>query len=371
MKKVLLIVVSVMTVLMMSACGQSRPQGPINNPVGGNMDSEKNESGTTLSESDDSTFEQMTLGQYAETDVLRLTLVYAKLTEKVNLGHTIDDDDDYTTKLSYDSNLPCELVGKGGSAPPEGYTRVTIEYLAENLTDSDIEFDGPDYTPLIKVIYKDEKYDCKTTYHCNSSDGLNWYHYYQKFAAVPANEKKYYRCYVDIPVVVDDYEDDFLLSFSIPNSKGKTLKSLFVVTRDARVDGPEFEMASFLFESAGLAANYFTKNKDRFDPASTEEFTAALYGSEWYFKTLSPLGHSIVGTVFLFDEDYKIKEYATVNGEYIPWDTRNTSWTVDGSDLRLTGSSIESIYEMRKIKDDYYIGYVDGEAVLALTKRVE
>ncbi len=368
MKKVLVFVVSVMTVLLACSCSQKQSLGPINNPVGGGLNQEESAVDTTSSDSNDSDSIEQTLGQYVETDALKITLVYAKLTKSSTPPRTIDDDDDYTTQVNYFTCLPTELISSLGEVMPQaGYTRVVIEYLAENLSDTDIEFDGKNNTPLFQLKYKDEIYDCHTQYVCTSTDDSKWYSYTDNSATVPANEERYYRCCVDLPFLADDYEDDFLLALSMPDSKGKILKRLFVVTRDARVDGPELYFATRFLELGPVSTPYLEANKDKFDLATSDELTYSLYGNRWDLKRIV-VRNSYVSNTYIFDENYKIKEHVIYNGKDTFDNLHDYSWSVEGSNLILNFESSDMEYEMRKIRDDFFVGYQDGEVALTLLK---
>ncbi len=254
LKKILILLLTGVMVLSLAACGEK--------------------SGTSASTGSDTNTPSSTtqpeakrLGDSIETDILRITLDNAQFAIKLNSSYSDSDprqlSDDYFTAEEYD---PVNDVNSLYVAP-KGHTYVAIEYTVECLDRSAVYFDGGTnydendhyYLSGITVEYAGEKYSTVNRPHINSpvyetnygchkdADSSLWLRDFSSTILVSAGEKSQYRGYIDIPVDVDDLDDDFALIFTLPSSEsttvndgpGPTVEFKYLVTAEDRPSASE------------------------------------------------------------------------------------------------------------------------------------
>ena len=220
-KKLIPIILCGAVMLSLSACG-------------GNTDSKENSEGTTseVTTTNETTteatetnenVETYKIGDSVETDILKVTLINAELTIKMNSSGTATYEEmkkgishigeDYFTADEYNPDED----KRAAYVASKGHTFVAIEYKVENLDRGSVEVDDSFDRKFLSVEYNGETYINETKYGASSADGNKWERYNMANVLLMAGESGYYRCYVDIPIDVDNLSDDFYLTFHLPN----------------------------------------------------------------------------------------------------------------------------------------------------------
>lgn len=297
------------------------------------------------------------VGDSVETDILKLTLENAQLAIKLNAtsygtysqiqsGNTTISEK-YFTAEEYN---PSTDAGKAYVAP-KGHTYIAIECKVENLDRASVDLGER----FLKVSYsKHEFKNLDLNYGCNSVNGYAWEKYDASNILLLAGETEYFRAYVDIPVDVESLEDEFDLTFYIPNSKGKTEGFRYHVT-SGTIEKSEMTLDEAIYKfTSDEGQNYFKEHLSDYTTLSGEDIASLLNNSKSWNMTIKYSYGSWNGK-FKFEDDLRIKE--TLSDGSVGY-FNNRSWAVKGDNLILDN---EDICKVLKLSDDSYLLTVNDE----------
>lgn len=307
--------------------------------------------------------ETVSMGESIETNILRLTLTNAQLCIKLNSSATgtyeqiqsgnVTLSRDYFTADEYDPSTDAGVA----YVAPIGHTYVAIEYYAENLDRASVDFDGFN-SQLITVEYNGETYSVSTVYGAESTNGYEWDRYNSSNVLLLAGESAQMRCYVDIPVDVEDLNDDFSLVFSLPVSDGSTTDFRYEITAAdiAEVESQEIsvdEAVANFTDSDGY--EYFSNHMNDFELISGSEISSNIIGRRWNIDIR--LSYGYWSGAFRFDDVGTIQEtISTGDTGYF----NNRTWSIDGDLLTLSSDSTSASCEVRQVSDGVYLLISDG-----------
>lgn len=297
------------------------------------------------------------VGDSVETDILKLTLENAQFAIKLNAtsygtyeqiqsGNT-NISDEYFTADEYN---PSTDAGKAYVAS-KGHTYIVIECKVENLDRASVDLGER----FLNVDYNNKKYkNLELTYGCNSTNGYEWKKYNSSNILLLAGETEYFRAYVDIPVDVESLEDEFELTFYIPNSKGKTEGFKYrVIGENTAKTEMSLDEAIYKFAS-DEGQKYFQERISDYTILSGTEIMSLLNNrSSWNMIIKYPYG-SWTGK-FKFEEDSRIKE-TIFDGSTGYFNDR--SWAVREDKLILDN---EDACKVLKVVDDTYLLVVENQ----------
>lgn len=233
MKRVITILAMAALLLSMTACSS------------GNGNDTPTSGGTTTPKPEVET-QQLALGETAATDIIEITL------DKADLAIALENE--YGNEHFLPKDYKADEDSKNPFVAAKGHTLVAITYTANNLDRSSVEFDGDFNTTFITIEYNGNTYNADTKYGMSKTNGEDWESYQSGNVLLLAGDTKTLRCYVDIPVEADSLEDEFNITFSLPNSKGSIDSFSFVVTKEGRLAVEEKErMANEEAEAERLA----------------------------------------------------------------------------------------------------------------------
>lgn len=354
MKKVLFIILVFMLCLSLFACSNKK-----NDMSDTSSTSEMSYTNDTSAESEEPEVEDIPeskLGNSIESDILRITLVNAKFAIKLNSSSsgTLSQiqsgqttlSDKYFTPEEYD---PKKDAGKAYIAA-KGHTYVAIEFKAENLDRTSVEFDGSFNGQFMTVEYGGNTYNEKTNYGCESSNGYQWVKYNSINVMLLAGKEAFYRCYIDIPVDVENLDDDFGLIFALPNSKGSVSKFKYVVTATDRseVESQEISVDEAInVFTTEEGQTYFTKHMEEYTVLSGADINSLIYGRK--MNILIKYSNGSWKGAFKFEADGRIQETHPLIG--VGYFNKRT-WSISGDTLIITG---KDVCQVRKVKDGAYL----------------
>lgn len=356
MTKTLSLILALMLCLSLCACGNNTDDTSDTSSTSGDTSSTSGDTSTVTETPEDVALPESKLGNSIETDILRITLTNAQFAIKLNSSSsgTLNQiqsgqttlSDKYFTPEEYD---PENDAGKAYIAA-KGHTYVAIEFKAENLDRTSVEFDGSFNGQFMTVEYDGNTYNEKTNYGCESSNGYEWVRYNSINVMLLAGEEAYYRCYIDIPVDVADLNDDFDLIFALPNSKGDVTKFKYVVTAADRtiVESQEMSVdeAIHVFTSEE-GQTYFQKHMEDYAVLSGTDIQNVVSGRKMNILIKKEYGSWKGG--FRFDSDGRIEETIPMVGVgYF----NNRTWSISGDTLILDN---EDVCQVRKIKEGTYL----------------
>ncbi len=327
MKKILSLLLVLATILCFCACGE-------------NVDSSV-----------------YSVGDPVETDILKFTLENAQFAIKLNTtsygtysqlqsGNTTISEE-YFTAEEYN---PATDAGSAYVAP-KGHTYIAIECKVENLDRASVDI-GKRY---VKASYnKNEFKDLDINYGCDSVNGYAWERYDGSNIVLLAGETKYFRAYVDIPVDVESLEDEFDLTFYIPNSKGKTEGFKYRVAGGTIENlGMSLDEAIYKFTS-DEGQDYFKERISDYTTLSGGDIASLLNNRKSWNMVIKYSYGSWTGK-FKFEDDLRIKETLS-DGSTGYFNKR--SWIVEGDNLVLDN---KDICKVLKLSDDSYLLTVNNE----------
>lgn len=176
------------------------------------------------------------VGDSVETDIVRFTLDRAELAIAVeNSGAaTFGPGSDGLAKDSY--FMPKEYDPEDDANNPfvaaKGHTLVSITFSVENLDRASVELDDTLSDPLFSIEYDGVVYpndessnkgvDRGTEYGAENENGEGWKSCSLAGILLSAGQASSYKCYVDIPVEIDDLDSDFKVIVNLPNSAEET-----------------------------------------------------------------------------------------------------------------------------------------------------
>ena len=300
----------------------------------------------------------MGLGDVAETDVSRLTLVHSQLC--IALNNATSETEMFKPK-EYDSTKDLQ----NPYVASKGHTLVSFTIKIENLDRGSLNLAGnfnPDFT---QVKYNEKKYNSKAIIKAKSKDNITWEKYNSDNILLLAGETYYYRGYIDIETDAN-LEDVFEISFYLPNSKGKTEKFDFNITKndlDNFVE-PEISLHDALTNfDKDIGFNYIEKHCSEYELLKGTDINEALKGKKFnVIEKEKGLG-TWTGT-FMFQEDGRIQEGG--NKYVLPYSNKRT-WKIENDSLICTATPSQNTKtvsgEVRRIVDSnnvYYLAF-NGE----------
>lgn len=308
------------------------------------------------------------LGESSETDVLRVTLENADLTFAIdasNFGTTSDyesgsetiSDNYYTADLS-EVTTPVEA--------DEGCTCLVVDMTAESLTDGEVTFGDTESETFIKVKYAGKTYEEPMDIGCVSLDRYNFTEYHYN-AIILDNGSVRFRCLVNLPTQVEDINEDFELTFTLPCGGGSTTEATYLVTAEDREAYDSREMtvedAVFLFDEQ-IGQDYFTAHLDEYPVLNGAEIAAAIAEKDKWnivktYHTENSTGFGKWYGSYEFQSDGRIRE--TLDDGSVGY-INKMSWEIQGDSLIFTAghSGRSNVCEVRKVKDGVYMMISDG-----------
>lgn len=301
------------------------------------------------------------IGDTVETDILSITLTNAQFAIKLNgsASGTLDQIQSGQTKLA-DAYFTAEEYNPETDAglayvAAKGHTYVAIEYFAKNLDRASVEFDGSFNPQFIAVEYAGNSYPGESNYGCRSENGFKWERFNSDNVLLIAGEEYHYRCYVDISTDVEDLNDDFYLTLSLPTSGGKTQDFTFLVRAEDRAvaeeQGMSLDEAIYSFTEAE-GQDYFKEHMNEYATLSGDEIVNAVKNHKW--NIVKKLSYGSWTGAYKFEESGRIQE--TIPGIGTGY-YNDCTWSVDGDHLILDG---EEICQVRKINNNTYLLILDG-----------
>jgi hypothetical protein len=304
------------------------------------------------------------LGDTVETDIVKFTLNNAQLAIKLNSTSTASYDemqagishitDDYFTADEYNEEEDLGAAYVAGI----GHTYVVMEYYVENLNRTSVETDNGSF---VTVEYKNESYSGSTEYGASSENGYDWEPYQSSNVLLLAGDSLYFRCYVDISTDADNLEDDFYLTFSLPNSDGSFLDCKYLVRVEDRttIENEEISLDEAIYSfNTQEGYDYFVNHLRKYTVLTADEIRSAIIGKKWSVNLIVKAGHW--SGEFNFKEDGSIEE--TLSDGSVGY-FNNRTWKISEDSLILKADASESTYEVRKVSDNAYLLVEDSGPV--------
>lgn len=315
------------------------------------------------------------IGESIETDILRITLKRAQFTIKMNSVSTANySDGEWTNvKISDDYFLADEYnaAEDAGLAyvAAKGHTFIAIEYEAENLDRTSVDFDGSFNTPLFSASYKGNDYTGNTVYGCDSKNGLKWEKYDSSNVLLLAGEIRSFRCYIDIPIDVDSLDDEFTLYLSLPTSGGKIEKFAYDIKQEDIValeeQGMTLEEAVYDFTDEE-AQDYFKTHKGEYSSMNEENLMSLLSGKKWHIVEKTSYGSQ--EAYYVFEDSGSIKETLLNLSDKPTGYFNELTWSASGGKLTIKSPKKDEMFEVYKVDDDVYVGFLSGNPYLLINK---
>lgn len=181
------------------------------------------------------------IGDTVETDIARFTLDRAELTIALEnsgaatVGYGADGhaSDDYFMPKEYNA----EEDSDNPYVAAKGHTLISLTFTAENLDRDFLELDNGFPETFFAVEYDgtactenaDYDGDLIVQYGAENSNGNGWNDYGSKNILMAVGETSSYKCYIDVPIDIEDMTGAYKLTINLPNSEGKTTPFTFVI----------------------------------------------------------------------------------------------------------------------------------------------
>lgn len=322
----------------------------------GNNDTSNNvsEQGDTIQETTEEVKEEIIeeenlllykLGETVETDILRITLNTAKLTIAVENTYGSDYFLPKEYDIQDDANNPFVAA--------KGHSLVAITYTAENLDRTSINFDGNFNNEFMSVQYNGEAYSSETVYGYKSANGWDWKKYNSSNVLLQAAETEVFRCYIDIPIEIDNLLDDFSLTFYLPKSDGTIERFTYVVTNEDRETISKQEIS--LDEAINTFTNkksqeYFKNHIDDFRNITGDEINEIISSKTWNIIIKEQYG-SWEGK-FEFEDNGRIKETLEKYGtDYF----NDRTWSINENILIIATPKKSIECEVKEVCDGIFL----------------
>lgn len=188
------------------------------------------------------------VGDTVETDIVRFTLDRAELaialenSGAASVGYGADGlaDDNYFMPKEYNA----EEDADNPYVAAKGNTLVSLTFTAENLDRDFLNLDDNDPEDFFAVEYDGTAYTGErdfdkdgaliVRYGVENANGEGWKDYSHMGMPVSGillevGETASYKCYIDIPVEIEDLSSPFKITVNLPNSDDETTPFTFVV----------------------------------------------------------------------------------------------------------------------------------------------
>lgn len=290
-----------------------------------------------------------TLGKSVETDIASFKLLAGKFTYAL----VRTNNDDLGTAKEFDATED----DKSPYVASKGHTLVAITFYVENLDRSDVNFD---YN-FVKVKYEGKEYNSDIKYVATSEDNLNWERYNSSNILLLSNEKKYYRCYIDIDTDVKDLDSTVDLTITLPTSENKDKSFKYSISKSDRNEykGEEIteEVAIQNYENERVK-EYFKGHIEDYKILTGDEIKSVV--NEKKFNVNKNGGWS--GT-FKFESSGRIYEGGN---KYAVGYVNGRTWNIEDNYLVLSWvngrkETISNKCEVRKINEEAYLLIDNGE----------
>lgn len=328
--KILLVVVAIAMLFAITGCGKKETPS-----TGG----EKNN--------------DYTIGDTVETDIARIKLYDAKYTYALRNVN----DEDFGKPKEYNPSTD----SRNPYVASKGHTLVSFAFMLENLDRGNLDLGGSFNDTFAQVKYNGKKYgddnEEVTEFIAVSQDNFTWESYISDNILMLPGEKEYYRAYFDIPVDVQDLEQDVELIIYLPNSSGKQKAFTFVVTKNDRANSVEEEISldtavkNFRTKEAN---EYFTNHMSEYTKLNTDEIITVVKGRKYKVSVNGWEGS------FKFEESKNIYEG---DNEYAVGYTNKRKWNVKEDKLELYSGTTKktNACEMYKVEDGTYLLIKDSK----------
>ena len=254
-----------------------------------------------------------------ETDIFKLTLDNAKLSIALDTYGAPVDLDDYHYYTA-----------------AKGHTFVSYSFTIENMDRVSQSLDTSSYS-FVTVKYNNSEYTENSKFAGKANNKFNWEPYWKPTISLNTNSSMMFCGYMDIPVEAQNLNDDFDITFSLPNAKGEKENFTFSVT--------EFDRNNYIEPETplNLAVAYFDYDEcqqvvanhiNEYTVATGEEIRGFL--TKQTRKTIYKTDQS--GKVQQkFQQDGRIFEFYYDTGEYFGY-LNNRTWQIEGDKLILTSN---------------------------------
>ena len=188
--------------------------------------------------------ETQAVGETVKTDVVSFTLERAELaialenSGAATIGYGADGmaDDAYFMPKEYNA----EEDSDNPFVASKGHTLVSMTFSASNLDRTSLELDGGTAEKFIAVNYEGQTYTkdadlsddpnaIRVRYGVQNENGAGWKDYSSSNILMGAGESNSYKCMVDIPVEIEDFQSAFQVTFNLPTSSGETQAYTYAV----------------------------------------------------------------------------------------------------------------------------------------------
>ncbi len=307
------------------------------------------------------------LGESAETDVLKFKLIAGEFTYA--LVNTTGDE--FAMPKEYDAKVDND----NPYVAAKGHTLASFTFYIENLDRSSIDIGGS-FNPIFgSITYENKNYgnnnEANVKFKSVSNDNLNWESYPSDNILLFAGDKKYFRAYIDIPTDVKSLDDTMELTIYLPSSNNKVTAFKYVISEEDRnsYKGEEIpEDIAIKNLDRKVVQEYFKNRLNDYSAITGDAIKQSIEGKKFNVTEIG--GAGIWEGTFTFETSGKIYEGGN---KYAVGYVNGRTFAIDGDYLILSWvngrkETISNKCEIRKIKDETYLLIENGEIHAILYK---
>lgn len=172
------------------------------------------------------------VGETVETDTAVLTLDRAELaialenSGAATVGYGADGlaKDDYFMPTEYDP------ADKNPFVAQKGHTLVSMTFTIENLDRTSLNLGEINH--FVSFEYDGETYSYQDTqgeYGVENKNDEGWKNYTSNNAFISAGDTCSYKCYLDVPVEIEDFNSPFEVTFHLRNSDEESVSFTYAI----------------------------------------------------------------------------------------------------------------------------------------------
>ena len=324
MKRILALILTIATLLVLTACGASSSK----------------ESGK-----DSNVY---SLGDTVSTDVMEFTLDMAEFAIAAHDG-TAGDYNDICLPKEFDA----ERDDNASFVAALGHTLICYQFTIKNLDRVTLPIVESSLDVFVTAAYNGETYDCDNNGFYESADSYDW-GCEGDFLSVEAQTTTHYRSTASIAVEAENFTDSFSLTFSLPTSSGETKDFTFEVT------SADIEKQKQVEPTLDEAVAHFTYDKCyKYFETHINEYKAITEAEISKVISTDSVNLQLKGDVFAFNQKVSFDGNGVFTYYYkntpvsIPYSVSNNALTIEMS----TGNYV---CEVRQINDTAYLLVCDG-----------